>query len=83
MTCQLPACRIESPPEGVFTVLIKEKMEKIILRGANFKYWKENVLLCLDVYRGADFNLDAVRKASLYCGCGDRRSIGRYRLPGY
>jgi membrane-associated phospholipid phosphatase len=46
-TCQLPACRVESPPEGVITAQLKEKMEKIILRGANFKYWKENILLCL------------------------------------
>jgi hypothetical protein len=39
--------------------------------------------LAVDVYRGFDFNLDAVRKASLYSGCGHRRSVGRYRLPGY
>lgn len=26
---------------------LKEKSKKIIIRGVNFKYWKENVLLCL------------------------------------
>jgi membrane-associated phospholipid phosphatase len=34
-------------PEGVFPVHIREKMDKLILRGENFKYWKENILLCL------------------------------------
>jgi len=28
-------------------VHLKEKSKKIIIRGVNFKYWKENVLLCL------------------------------------
>lgn len=26
---------------------IKEKIEKLELRGANFKYWKENIILCV------------------------------------
>ncbi len=30
-----------------FNMRLKERIEKIVFRGANFKYWKENILLCL------------------------------------
>ncbi len=28
-------------------MILKEKLQKIIFRGVNFKYWKENIVLCL------------------------------------